>query len=163
MELNLFQKFLVSNKFPYVAGAVVLLLIVLTVLPIFPKSNSSDPSDRRETGLFKLSQVFTSQVGLADKLQQNIKDQDKVSAEFAAWEARVAGRFPWRNKLPLATDKYFVFFDIIKKGFTARIYPDNDDLIEQIRPEVTRRLKKDKGIPLEDYTIDWDVYPKSNL
>ena len=132
-------------------------------MPIYPTKKTTSKPEGRETGLFKLSQVFNTQQGLTDQLQQNLKDQIIVDEEFANWEKRVAGRYVWRKKLPLTSEKYFIYFDFSKKGFIGRLYPDNDDLIEQIKAEVIRILKKEKGIPLDSYPIDWDVYPKSSF
>lgn len=163
MGFDIFRKFLSSRLFPFISGGIVLLLVVLTVLSFLPKNkkpNGEEESGR--TGLFKLSDLFNFQNRQTLDAQKLIDEQIKVSEEYASWENRVAGKYPWRKKLPLTSDKYFVYFDFIKKSFVARLYPDNDDLIEQIRADITRKLKKDRGIPLENFTVDWDVYPKSS-
>lgn len=164
MEPNIFQRFLLSKKFPYIAGGIILLLVVLTFLSFIAKNQTgTNREDSKLTGLFKLSDLFNSQNDQVAGVQQTIKDQIKVNEEFANWEKRVAGRYSWRKKLPLTSDKYFVYFDFTKKGFIGRLYPDNADLIEQLKADIVRKLKKEKGIPLENYSIDWDVYPKSSF
>lgn len=162
--MNLLRNFLISKKFPYIAGGLILLLVSLTVLSFWPNNNSTaNEQSKGLIGLFKLSDLFSSQNRQATEVQQTIKDQIVVNEEFYDWEKRVAGRYSWRRKLPLTSDKYFVYFDFIKKGFIGRLYPDNDDLIEQIKADIVRKLKKEKEIPLESFTVDWDVYPKSNF
>ncbi|OGK40034.1 hypothetical protein A3A74_01970 [Candidatus Roizmanbacteria bacterium RIFCSPLOWO2_01_FULL_35_13] len=164
MNQNLFQRFLTSKVFPYVAGGLILLLIVLTFVSYRSKNQSiSNGQNSGLSGLFKLSDLFGSQNRQVADVQQTIKDQLIVNQELANWEKKVAGRYPWRKKLPLTSDKYFIYFDLTKKSFIGRLYPDNDDLIEQIKADAIRILKKEKGIPLETFTVDWDVYPKSNL
>ncbi|OGK26830.1 hypothetical protein A3D76_05090 [Candidatus Roizmanbacteria bacterium RIFCSPHIGHO2_02_FULL_37_9b] len=158
------KNFLASKIFPFIAGGLILLLVFFTFLSVrFKNKSPEDQQDARLTGLFKLSDLFNIQNKRAFEVQQTIKDQIKVNEEFANFEKRVAGRYPWRKKLPLTSEKYFVYFDLTKKSFIARLYPDNDDLIPQLQAEITRRLKKEKGIPLETFTVDWDVYPKSNF
>src|SRR3989344_2459682 len=124
--MNLFRNFLISKQFPYIAGALILLLVSLTVISFWPKNNSDpDQESGGLAGLFKLSDLFNSQNKQMADLNQTIKDQIKVNEEFTNWEKKVAGRYSWRRKLPLTSDKYFVYFDLTKKGFIGRLYPDN--------------------------------------
>lgn len=158
--MNIFQRFLISKAFPFVAGGIVMLLLTLTYFAYFAQKQTTQDGQGLG-GLISFTNLFGSANIEEITVDESVKEQINVSVEVASWEKKVAGRYPWRRKLPLATDKYFVYFDLTRKIFIGRIYPDNDDLIEQIKAEVIRVLKKEKGVPLEEFTLDWDVYPKS--
>ena len=92
MNQNLFQRFLTSKVFPYVAGGLILLLIVLTFVSYRSKNQSiSNGQNSGLSGLFKLSDLFGSQNRQVADVQQTIKDQLIVNQELANWEKKVAG------------------------------------------------------------------------
>lgn len=98
-----------------------------------------------------------------EKLRQAAVKQEKADQEFSDFEYKVANKYPWRRKLPLTGNKYFVIYDILAKKFVARLYPGSADNVQQLQQEVIRRLKKEKGIDLEKYIIDFDTWPRSSL
>ena len=161
MNSSLYKRFLTSRIFWVVTGSIVVFMVIVTIYSYLPKNEVGLANKEKKPGIFKLNEVFDSEK--KPDLESAVDEQIKVVEEFANFENRVAGRYPWRKKLPLTSDKYFVYFDLNKKTFIGRLYPDDGDALEELKAEIIRILKKDKAIPLEEFKFDIDVYPKSAI
>jgi len=62
--------------------------------------------------------------------------------------------YPWLQKLPLQTDEYFVYFDINKNLFVAKIF--NKDQVEKIRQEIFTSLSY-LEINYANYQFQWQL------
>ena len=162
-NMNLFSKFLTSKNFPFIVGGVGAVLVFLTILSFLPKKAYLPQRDiGAMTGLFGFPSILNNNSFQDLSVEETLKKQLEVSEDTVYWEKKIAGKYPWRKKLPLTSDKYYFYFDFLKKGFIGRLYPDNDDQVEQIKAEIIRIAKKEKDIPFENYPADWDVWPKSD-
>ncbi len=67
----------------------------------------------------------------------------------------IENAYPWLDQLPLTTDEYFVYFDITKKTFIAKIYTKE---IDKTKAKISDDLAK-KGIDLSKYSVEWKLLP----
>ena len=94
------------------------------------------------------------------ELQKAIAEQMKVDKEYSTWREKVQTEHSWINKMPLASDKYFIYFDLDKDMFVGRLYPRGGEDVELIKTDALKQLKDNKGVPVEDFKFDWVVSPK---
>lgn len=98
-------------------------------------------------------------------LEDQIKNQTEADRNFAEWQKNIYKNYPWYDSFPIRTTNYFVYFDIEKKGFIAKLYPKTDSPIsinEQtvgLKNEILEKLKN-LNIDTTKYTIHWDIVPK---
>lgn len=96
----------------------------------------------------------------AEKLKIAIAEQTNADKEYVELKKANTSNFPWLNKLPLAGDKYYVYFDIEKSAFVATVYPSTGDNVDQIKQQVVKDLQEKKQIPAQQYEFEWVVYEK---
>lgn len=161
METNNLQNFLSSKKFYILVGVIIVILLILISLSTKSRTQSLtgvqptqsiQPLDSSDSVSNSNNSQSTTQ---SEELKQAIVSQKKADQEYAGWEKSVMDKYPWRKKLPLTSEKYFVFFDINNKVFIARLYPKQGDDIEQLKSEILKELKEGKGIPVDNYKIEW--------
>lgn len=96
----------------------------------------------------------------AVELQEAIAEQLQVDRDYADWQKDISESYPWRKKLPLTSAKYYVYFDLNKKVFIGRLYLGSSDDQELIKAEILKKLKEERGIPVESYEFAWEVFPQ---
>lgn len=84
--------------------------------------------------------------------------QSYADKEVADKNKAIDSAYPWIDKLPLQTETYFVYFDVDKKTFIAKIYTDQTHSEESLREDVIVSLESN-GIPHGSYPIEWTVTP----
>ena len=84
----------------------------------------------------------------------------KADEGYAEWELQKNAAYPWINRIPIQTEKYFVYFDLNQKIFIGYLYPTSGDSITTLKTEAQRVLKEVKGIPIESYKFTWIVNRK---
>lgn len=92
----------------------------------------------------------------AGQLEQ-IEEQRKADAEVGKREIEIKTKYPWFDKLPLRGEKYFVYFKRDGEVFIGGIYPKPGDDVEQLKAEAVTKLKDIYGIPVENYSFEWQV------
>jgi hypothetical protein len=99
----------------------------------------------------------TVSVELQKAIQAEVKKQQAVDKEYGAWQVQTRNDYPWRVKLPLHSDKYYVYFDLSKKVFIGYLYPKSGENVQQIKAVVIKIMKEQKGIPVDSYPFEWKV------
>ena len=155
-------EFFKGRKFAVVAGVLVVFLIILMVFSAGSKTTpTSVPQPTPEIQQPKPSDFFsTSQESQSPEVQKAIAEQTKVDQEYAGWEKSVSDSYPWRKKLPLTAEKYYVYFDLNNKVFIGRLYTTAGDDVEKIKSDILKILKVDEEIPIENFKFEWNVFPK---
>ena len=132
--------------------AVITMGIVTALLPQKEES-SQDISGRGEYAPITETPTVTP----SDELKQAIADQSVLDLKHANWQEAVEKEYPWKNKLPIYGDKFYVYFDLDKKGFIGLLYPQTGDDVEALKTDIIHTLKVNKQIPVENYDFQWQV------
>ncbi len=149
---------------------VAFLLVLIPLVIFFPKAENNSSSISQNPSS---QQTSTSQSTLPSTTPEDRKvkvliptltvqesSQLKADEEFYNREKAINDQYPWIKKVPIRTDKYFVYFDINKKMFIGLLYPTGEDNVDLIKAEAIRVLKEVKSIPLENYQFEWTVFQK---
>ena len=164
-----FQNFLSNKKFLIIGGFLVVILIVLISLATVSQKPTStaviQPTQSAQQVQFPQAGTLSEPVdnsieSQSPEVQQAIAEQQKVDQEYAAWEQSVKDAYPWRKKMPLTSEKYYVYFDLNSKVFIGRLYLTPEDNDVQIKADILRQLKEDKQIPIENFKFEWQVFAK---
>lgn len=164
MNLDNLQNFLKSKSFYVLVGILIIFLFVLILLSSKPKTQPlPEPQPLPLQSVQPLSQTDSTTVpspAQSVELQKAIAEQMQVDQEYSNWEQNVKDNYPWRKKLPLTSDKYYVYFDLNKKVFIGRLYPSAGDNLDQMKADILRLLKEDKGVPIETFQFEWTILAK---
>ena len=151
---------IMNKKWLIVSILVVILLTLIFVISASVKSDNSAVEDISVVSptvpVAEPSEIPVN--SQSQELQKAIAEQSKVDQEYAQWKDNNQQEYPWINKMPFTSDKYYVYFDLDKKVFSATVYPGNEDNVEQIKEMVLNDLKTLKGVEVEKYTFEWTVY-----
>lgn len=155
MDLNKFR--LSLNKKILILGSIIIFIILLMVI-FLPKKKSQNlknnpPQSVTYVALQPPSPVPTNSA----QLEQAIEEAKQSAREYDDWQANLRLTYPWLRKLPLADDKYYVYFDLKEEKFLGSVYPVSGDNVAIIKTEALRVLKEVKEIPVDDYQISWTV------
>ena len=162
MDLNNLQGFFRSKWFYLL---VVVLIIFFTTLILFSPRTKTQPLPELEPlqSVQPLSETGSS-TGPSPtpsvELQKAIAEQMQVDEEYSNWEQNVKDNYPWRKKMPLTSEKYYVYFDLNRKVFIGRLYSSAGDNLDQIKAVILRQLKEDKGVPIETFQFEWTILAK---
>lgn len=155
---------LLQRKFLLI-GIAVFLLISLFILNLMLTASKQQPTSLQlsqpgidTTQSESSSDSFPSPTQ-SPELQAAIAEQLAVDQEYAAMQKSVGEEYPWLKKLPLTSEKYYVYFDLEKKLFIGLLYPKSGDDPEQIKADILKQLKEAKGVAVENYTFEWTVKP----
>lgn len=158
--LNL-ADFLKGKKLVIIAGIFTVLIIVLMIFSTRPKTQSNStiqPTQEvqpvPESGIFNSSQDEQS-----PEVQQAIAEQMQADQEYGDWQANNSNNYPWLRKLPLTSEKYFVYFDLNKKVFIGRLYPKTGDNLDNMKSDILKILTVDEEIPMNNFKVEWVVNP----
>lgn len=89
-----------------------------------------------------------------------VEEAKRSALEYDDWQAQLRADYPWLRKLPLATEKYYVYYDLNSSLFIGRLYPNADNDVEKLKAEIKNRLRNVLEIPVENYLFDWRVNPQ---
>lgn len=143
----------------------IIVLIIVTVLLIIyslfnkPQSLSNLPQENSNEFNY-IPPDNQPQVTPSAELMAAINDQMKVDKEYSNWQTDTRNQFPWRVSLPVYSDKYYVYFEMDKQIFIGLLYPQSSDNIDDLKREIYE-IFKNEDIPLDSYTFEWTVKPKS--
>jgi len=157
--------FIKGKKFVFIAGALVLLLIILMIFSSWPKIQSETGSPTNQIAPAPEQVDFLADTGSSttgeqsEAVKQAIAEQMQADQEYASWQENNQTNYPWLRKLPLTAENYFVYFDLNKKTFIGRLYPKTDENIEDLKAGIVQKLKADEEIPVENFNLDWQVNP----
>lgn len=147
---------LLKKKWVIALVALVVLLVVLTVGYMVSRNSATKTVPGSQSTSISSAPVPTVSVEMKKAL-----DEAKQSAqEYDNRQAELRTDYPWLRKLPFASSKYYVYFDLEKKVFIGKLYPATGDDTEQMKTDILNQLKVDKGIPVGNYKFEWIVTPK---
>jgi len=138
---------------------IVFILIVFSVFIVLSNSKKKEPAIVSKYEPSSQAQLNPAPTVSAE-LQIAIDEAKSAARQFDDWQAIVRTDYPWLRKLPLAGEKYFVYFDLEKNSFIGRLYPNPGDNIEALETDIVRQLKEVKEIPVENYKFTWTVFPR---
>lgn len=94
----------------------------------------------------------------AENPDELLREQGESDKKFGDWQKNLYETYPWYDKLPLQTERYFVYFNPEKKTFTAKLYPisSQNEEIEALKKEIRTKLTE-LGIPYTEDAIEWIV------
>lgn len=128
-----------------------LFFVVLSV--VFRGRSSEQPTSNIPSP--QLTRVPTIPAENPDELLREQGESDKM---FGDWQKNLYETYPWYDKLPLQTERYFVYFNPEKKTFTAKLYPTSSqpEQIEALKKEIRTKLTE-LEIPYTEDAIEWIV------
>lgn len=94
--------------------------------------------------------------------EDQAKIQSKADKENADYWKSVNSQYPWYNKLPLQSANYYVYFDLNKYMFIAKLYPQKsssiptDAQVEFMKTEILSKLQQ-IGVDTKTAPIEYDV------
>lgn len=107
----------------------------------------------------KFSWSFTTKKSEQLTQDEQIQLQAEADRNFAQAQKEILENYPWFLKLPILTDQYFVYFDLEKKIFVAKLYiGGNKSLVEPLKKEVLAALES-CDIDTSIYQISWVESP----
>lgn len=162
---------LLNNKRVLIATGGIILILLLLVMVLSLATKKDEPSSIRDVRdvkqkLGQKQPTVTSQAQLipsstiSAEMQIAIDEAKQSAQEYDNWQAGLRTDYPWLRKLPLAGKKYFVYYDLNKQVFIGRLYPGAGDDVASIKAEISRQLKEDKNIPVENFMFQWMINPK---
>ena len=162
MNLNYFSNLLKNKQVLLFGFAVLLATAFLFVIIAFNlQKKESTPYQLPDTKITGSAQIQIEATPTVSAMLQLAMDEAKQSArEYDEWQANLRLSHSWLRKLPLADTSYYVYFDLSKDEFIARLYPKQTESVEMLKKVILNRLVNEKGIPVENYYIEWQVNPK---
>lgn len=155
MDLNKFH--LLSNKKILILGSIIIVIILLMLI-FLPKKKSQNLKNNPAQSVTYVTLQPPSPVPTnSAQLKQAIEEAKQSAREYDDWQANLRLTYPWLRKLPVADDKYYVYFDLKEEKFLGSVYPVSGDNVAIIKAEALRVLKEVKEIPVDDYQISWTV------
>lgn len=135
----------------YILGGVILFVVIILVFLLILGRPSSD------SGNITSNQSPTPTPTISQELQKAIDEAKESAKEYDNWQAQLRTDYMWLRRLPVGTQKYFVYFDLEKKKFVGEVYPSAGDDPEQLKREAISVLKDIKEIPVENYEFEWTI------
>ena len=155
MDLNKFHFSL--NKKILILASIIIVIILLMVI-FLPKKKSQNLKNNPAQPVTYVALQPPSPVSTnSAELEQAIEEAKQSAREYDDWQANLRQTYPWLRKLPVADDKYYVYFDLKEEKFLGSVYPASGDNVAIIKAAALRVLKEVKEIPVDDYQISWTV------
>lgn len=154
MNNNINLRQLPKNK-KLIILAVIIIIVVLIFINFSSNANQQIPES--------MPQIQPNISILPSKSAQEIKaisDQTKEDKKYADWERVNVAQYPWINRVPLRTDRYFVYFDLEQGKFIGLLYPVSGEDVEKMKTEVITQLIEVKEIPADSFPFKWTVFPE---
>lgn len=153
-----------------VAGIFIIILIIVGGRPALQNPNNN-PSNRginigqptvadsnsNSRAVYSPTPIPNMSAEENKKLTDAIAAQQKADNEYANWERSVKADYPWRKKLPLVGEGYYVYFDLDKRVFIAMLHPKIGQDSENMKADILTQLKVQKGIPIDNYKFEWNI------
>jgi|GEM_PF-3524881 len=175
---NTFNKILVfvKEKRNYILVAipfVLILFFVLFSLILFQSPSPSKnpavtppPSNNSSEGGSPINQFIQPDTPLNPTQMHLMKQQAQAEADDAQLQETIQKTYPWIDKLPLQSDNYFFFFDVEKKSFIGKLYPQTTDetsletQVNTMKAAIIEELNN-LAIPTTQFPIDWQITPET--
>jgi|SRR3989344_4113103 len=152
------KKILQNKKAVLIVGLIVIILLFINLYSKLNKNKITQfAPDENQTEYIAPSLPPLTQ---SAELREAISLQQKADEEYSNWQNTTRTDFPWINELPVHSEKYFVYFDFNTKVFIGKLYPLVSDDVDEIKNEIQNKLTTDLEIPLEQYPIDWKIFPQ---
>lgn len=139
---------MINKNHLIIIGLSILFIFLFVIFSLLTKKESINNTNIKPT------LATTPTPTLSAENLKNIKIQQQADLEFGRWQQEVKSEYPWYDKLPLQTDKYFVYFDLEQKIFIAQIYRKEE--LALIKTEIFQKLK-DLAVEVEKYQFKWEV------
>ncbi|EKD86302.1 MAG: hypothetical protein ACD_37C00366G0006 [uncultured bacterium] len=108
---------------------------------------------------------ITNKPTVSQQREIDAVEQGKSDRYFAELEKQFIIDHPWSDKLPLSTDKYFLFYNPINDTFGADLYLDPNSPAEEInsvKQEVLGYLSA-IGVNVSGAKFSWSFIKSPNL
>lgn len=97
--------------------------------------------------------------------EKKLELQTTADNNYANIQDDLLKQYPWYSSMPLQTENYFAYFNLDKKVFIGKIYPQRssavtvEDQVTAYQNEIKNKLQSLK-IDLSVYNIEWIVTPE---
>lgn len=139
----------------FVSITVLVALIALFIISSFTPRGS--PPTKGAAPTPTAVQVIISPK-ISSPLSNDSIKQIQADKNFSKEVDRIYKKYPWYGQFPIQTDNYFVYFDIEKGLFVAKIYDLSNNLttsqVDAIKTTIQTRLSA-LGVDLSQYKIEW--------
>ncbi len=141
---------------------VIILLIILIILSlgiIFLTKQTYKPTPPEAVQMFSPTPKISSRPELTR--EEVLKNQSEADKNYASWQQDVVTNYPWYTKLPIERNDYYVYFNLNKKEFIARLYINSksqipiDQQITSFKDSVLNDLIT-IGVDTNSYKINWE-------
>lgn len=138
-----------------IIGSLTVLFLLLIAVYLFLVNKSKPPvTPNPSVPVYTTPEAFDKKnLVPSQSFQQQMQFQTQADYNFGQWQQDIYTKYPWYNKLPLASDNYFVYFDVNEKKFIGKIYASPDQtqfFMNQVNFELTSL-----GINLNQFPIQW--------
>ncbi len=139
-----------KNKYFLIGLLVIIFIVIYGIYLIFSsrEETSVNPKNVPTPASFNEKNNVPSQ-----SFEKQMQYQSQSDHNFGQWQTDTYTTYPWYNKLPLQSDRYFVYFDLEKKKFIGSIYAESserDTIINQVLTTL-----KSYGINTDNYQFEW--------
>lgn len=134
-------------------------LILIFIVSLFTTKKIDDNIGSLTPTITPIEKIIPIQspiptISLSVKQINEIKIQQQADTNFGQWQKEINDNKPWYDKLPLQTDKYFVYFDLKENKFIGQIYVKENQ--EGIQKDIIDNLKS-IGVKTENYIFEWNI------
>jgi hypothetical protein len=149
-------KALFSNSsllFPLVALGVLGVLVLLILIRIFTNPQQSKLSEPSPTPI--RATRTPQQPAATQTLEEMKKSQSAADKAYGDTWVETLKKYPWYSKLPLRANDMFIYFDLTKKVFVAKVYPPRE-INDATKEEILTKLRN-IGVDTTKYPIEYVV------
>jgi heme/copper-type cytochrome/quinol oxidase subunit 2 len=149
---------IIRYKWALIGGGVVLIIIIIAVVTRSSqhRSNGTENGTNGTVPTEAILQVIPTPT-LTVEMRSAIEEAKQSAQEYMDLQTELRTDYPWLRRLPLATEKYFVFYDLQLGKFIGEIHFQEGDDVEQLKIEAINALKNLKGIPADDFEFEWTI------
>lgn len=135
----------------------------------FTPTNSFASQSQYTASIIASGETFTWTFQTVSNDAISETDVMKVELESAEYtkqqDAEFDRNYPWWDRFPVQSERYFAYFDPDKKKFVGLLYPSRsaatsqDAQVSAMKTEILGYIQK-QGINVNQYGIEWSITPE---
>ena len=140
---------------------IIVIAMIITHNENYGKGNSPLPGGGSGSNSLPTQPIYPTMIPVpSNPAYQGQADKNSGDEATAIYNS-----YPWLDKFPLQTDSYFFYFDLNKKAFIGKLYPQkssNESVTDQVAAVKQQILSilTSYGIDSTKYTITWTILEK---
>ena len=126
---------IMKNKQNIFIGILIFLIVVMLGLLWFFRSNTQVVSTKSTDKLVTPTTIKTNSQNKIVIPKEQVVKLEKDADYVGKFDESLTAQFPWIDKLPLMSDRFFVMFDSKNKKFILKIYVKEDSplVLEEVK------------------------------